>query len=362
MPGVLHRAVPAKVAVRPTLSRGKYRIPYKLLGVTNACRLHDYIVARRLEKMAGQIDIVHCWPRGALDTLKTAKKLGIPTVLERPNAHTRYCYEAIAKECERIGIENPHRDYKPDSRALALEEREFASADYLLCPSEFTAQSFLAEGFPTSKILRHTYGFDENLYFPEARGEQGSNFVGIFVGVDAVRKGLHFALEAWLHSPAAKSGTLFIAGDLSQEYKNRFSEELSHPSVVQLGHRRDVPDLMRKADLLLLPSIEEGFGLVCVDALGCGVVPLVSKACTETCRHMDNALVHEIGDVRCLREQITLLYENRELLGRLREGALHSRHELTWSAAGKRLLAVYQDVVATTSRVGLPSRLPVNVV
>jgi glycosyltransferase involved in cell wall biosynthesis len=353
MPGVLHRPVPDGVTVEATLSRGRYRIPYKLLGATNACRLHDHIVARRLERMAGRIDIVHCWPRGALATLKVAKKLGIPTVLERPNAHTRFCYRAVAKECQRIGIETAHRDYEPDSRALDLEEREFASTDYLLCPSDFTAKSFLDEGFPTSKILRHTYGFDENLYFPDTmRRQQEKKFIAIFVGVDAVRKGLHIALDAWLLSPAIKDGIFFIAGELSPEYKKRFAWELSDPSVVQLGHRRDVPDLMRKADVLLMPSIEEGFGLVCVDALGCGVVPLVSKACTETCRHMDNALVHEVGDLQSLREHITMLYENGQLLNRLREGALRSRYDLTWTVAGRRLLDVYQEALSSPGRVG----------
>ena len=36
---------------------------------------------------------------------------------------------------------------------------------------------------------------------------------------------------------------------------------LAHPSVKVLGHRNDVPELMRKSDILVLPSIEEGFGL-----------------------------------------------------------------------------------------------------
>ena len=32
---------------------------------------------------------------------------GIPTVLERPNAHTRFAYEVVRRECERLGIELP---------------------------------------------------------------------------------------------------------------------------------------------------------------------------------------------------------------------------------------------------------------
>src|ERR1700739_3091574 len=85
-PGVLHRPLPSGIKVLPTLAWGKLRIPYKLLGTMNACALHDLIVARRIERLAGQIDIIHTWPLGAVFTLRTAARLGIPTVLERPNA------------------------------------------------------------------------------------------------------------------------------------------------------------------------------------------------------------------------------------------------------------------------------------
>jgi hypothetical protein len=52
-PGVLHRRLPANIAVQPTLARGRWRIPYRLLGTLHACALHDRIVARRLQTLAG---------------------------------------------------------------------------------------------------------------------------------------------------------------------------------------------------------------------------------------------------------------------------------------------------------------------
>jgi glycosyltransferase involved in cell wall biosynthesis len=345
-PGVLSRPVPDSVAVHPTLARGRLRVPYKLVGKLRALALHDKIVARRLEKLAGQVDVVHLWPCAALETIKTAKRLGIPTVLERPNAHTRFCYEVVAAEHKRIGIQTPHGDYKPSEAVLAREEAEFDACDFLLCASEFAAQSFLDRGFPGEKILRHRYGFDDALYFPKTTlREPGKKFTALFVGVDAVRKGLHLATEAWLSSPASKDGTFLIAGELTQEYKDRFAADLAHPSIVQLGHRHDVPQLMQSADILLMPSIEEGFALVCAEAIGAGCVPLASTACTEMCQHMENALVHHVGDVATLRQQITDVHDHPELLARLRAGALQSRADWTWDAAGRVLVGAYEQAV-----------------
>lgn len=358
MPGVLQRPVPHSVRVEPTLARGRFRIPYRLLGRMNSCRLHDWIVARRLEAVADQIDLVHCWPLAALETLNTAKRLGIPTVLERPNAHTRFCYDTVAAERQRIGIKNPHHEYIPDERVLAREEQEFDAAFQLLCASDFALQTFLNKDFAKEVLLRHTYGFDEARFAPASQRPDSHKFTALFVGVDAVRKGLHIALHAWLASPASRTGRFLIAGDLSSEYKSKFARELSDHSVIPLGHRTDVPHLMRTADVLLMPSIEEGFALVCVEALGSGCVPVVSGACTEICQHMHNALVHPIGDTQALARHITLLYENPSLLHRLRETCIAERLNYTWTAAGRTLQNAYQIAIERYHASG--SRMPMD--
>jgi glycosyltransferase involved in cell wall biosynthesis len=347
-PGVLHRPVAASVEVRPTLAWKKLRVSYKLLGKMRALALHDHIVAKRVEKLAGQVDIIHAWPVAALETLKAAARLGIPTVLERPNAHTRFAFETVKKEFDRLGVNLPPNDeyyYRGD--VLEKEEAEYEAADYILCPSDFVVRTFVDQGISRSKLLRHTFGFDQSVFYPSGEPENTkSGLRMLFVGVCAVRKGLHFALEAWLKSPASRTGTFLIAGEFLTAYSTRLSQMLSHPSVKVLGQRNDVPQLMRNSDILVLPSIEEGFGLVIAEAIGSGCVPLASEACTEICRHMENGLVHPVGDVEALAQQITMLHEDRTLLGRLRTGCLRTAHEFTWTAAGVRLLQVYREAVS----------------
>lgn len=348
-PGAVSRPLPASVEVHPTLARGPLRIPYKAVGKLRALAWHDHIVARRLEKLAGKIDLVHVWPCAALETIKTCKRLGIPTVLERPNAHTRFAYEVVNAECRRIGVELPKgHEYEHNEYILNREEEEFRLADYLLCPSEFVVKTFRDRGFAAEKLLCHQYGFDETEFYPGSpMPETGKDFVMLFAGQCAVRKGLHFAVEAWLNSPAKKSGVFLVAGDFVPDYRRYLDPFLKFdPSFVILGHRSDIPDLMRKSDIFVLPSIEEGFGLVCVEAIGSGAVPLVSEACTNACRHMENALVHKIGDVKTLTEHITTLYQDRALLERLRSGCLRTAPSLTWKMAGARLLEAYEQAMA----------------
>ena len=351
-PGVLHRAVPSNVKVNPTLAWGKLRISYKIVGTMRALALHDRIVARRLKKLVGKIDIIHTWPAAAMETLKAAKGLGIPTVLERPNAHTRFAFEAVGKEFQRLGIALPPDDeysFKPD--LLNKEEEEYRLADYILCPSDFVVRTFVDQGIPREKLKRHIYGYDEKVYSPDSeRRDSSAGLNLLFVGVCAVRKGVHFALEAWLNSPASRNGTFRIAGGFLPAYAEHLSAMLSHPSVKVLGHRNDIPELMRKSDILVLPSIEEGFGLVVAEAMGSGCVPLISEACTDICKHMVNGLVHSVGDVATLTQQITALHQDRALLQKLRAGALKTAPEVTWTAAGRTLLRVYQEIINETQQ------------
>jgi D-inositol-3-phosphate glycosyltransferase len=346
--GGLLRPVPAGVKVYTTLARGKWRIPYKLIGNARAIHLHDYLVSRQLKELVGEIDIIHTWPQGALRTLKSAANFGIPTVLERCNAHTRYSYEVVQEECKRLGVSLPPGHESAFSEAvLRVEEEEFRLADRLLCPSEFVVKTFLDRGFSREKLARHIYGFDQTIYHASPRPPaQRGGLKMLFVGVCAVRKGVHYALDAWLRSPASREGTFTIAGEFLPSYAEKLAPMLSHPSVRALGHRSDVPELMRQSDILVLPSLEEGFGLVCTEAMGSGCVPLVSDACTDLCQHMENSLVHRVGDVPTLTEHITMMHEDRNLLERLRSNGLNILHGLTWTAAGVKLLDAYRETIA----------------
>ena len=347
-PGSLSRELQPGAVIRPTLARGGFRIPYRVLGTERACALHDWIVSERLQRLAGKIDIVHTWPLGSLRTLKTAARLGIPTVLERPNAHTRFAYEVVRKECEKLGVVlSPGHEHAYKPRVLAKEEAEYDAAFRLLCPSDFVVQTFLDQGFSRERLTRDQYGYDESVYHSgqQVRDDQ-RGLTMLFVGGCAPRKGLHYALEAWLRSPACRNGKFMVAGAFVPGYAEKMSSMLAQPSVEVLGHRSDVPELMRRSDLLVLPSIEEGSALVTSEARASGCVLLVSDAAGAICRHMENALVHRVGDVDRLTEHITLLDANRVLLEKLRAASLDTVDEITWKAAGRKLLSAYKETIA----------------
>ena len=138
-----------------------------------------------------------------------------------------------------------------------------------------------------------------------------------------------------------------IAGEFLPAYRQKLSSMLSHPSVQVLGHRRDLPELMRRSDILVLSSIEEGSALVTSEARGSGCVLLVSDAAGAECRHLETGLVHHARDVETLARQISMLHDDRVLLERLRAESLRTAPAINWTAAGVRLVEVYREVIAS---------------
>jgi glycosyltransferase involved in cell wall biosynthesis len=282
------------------------------------------------------------------------------TVLERPNAYTRFAYEVVAKECARLGVTMPpNHEHSYHEDILRIEEAEYDAADFLLCPSDFVKQTFLDAGYPSQKLLRHQYGFDEKAFTPSSHSSiPGAGLKMLFVGGAAPRKGVHYALEAWLRSTAHVKGEFLIAGEFIPAYEAKLRPLLTHPSVKVLGHRTDVAELMRKSDLLILPTIEEGSALVTSEARGSGCVLLVSEAAGALCTHMENALVHTVGNVAQLTSQLNLLDQDRSMLERLRAESLRTIDQITWSAAGHRLYQAYKQALTKRIESAQEAELP----
>jgi glycosyltransferase involved in cell wall biosynthesis len=340
--GSLERPLPPQVRVVETLRPAGLKVPYRLIGFDRAMRAHDRRVAAALRRLGRGVDVVHAWPLGAERTLGEARRLGVRSLLERPNAHTAFAMAAVEDVRRELGLgEDPASPHARRPERLAREEREYAGADGLLCPSEFVARTFREAGVPSERLYRHRYGFDPERFGASDRDDGGRPFTVGFVGRGEPRKGLHLALEAWLGSGAAARGRFVIAGAVDPDYRALLAPQLAHPSVEEVGHVADPGALMRGFDVLVLPSLEEGSALVTYEARACGCVLAVSDRSGAACTDGVDALVHPAGDVAALTEHLRALAGNRELLDRLRAAGLARAPELTWSQAGRVLADAY---------------------
>jgi glycosyltransferase involved in cell wall biosynthesis len=338
----VERPLPAGIRVVETLRVLGMKVPFRALGLMRAVRLHDARAAALLRRHAGEFDLVHCWPLGAERTLASARELGVRGVLERPNAHTRFAFAAVEEVYRQLGLPldrtSPHYP-RPDR--LEREQREYELADALLCPSDFVARSFMAEGVPEARLLRHRYGYDPARFSAEGRSREGRPFSVGFFGRGEPRKGLHVALRAWLASGAADTGRFVVAGAIDHGYEALLAQELAHPSVHRHGHVSEPAALMRECDVLVLPSVEEGSALVTYEARACGCVLAISDRTGAPAEDGVDALIHRAGDVAALTGHLRELAGDRSLLARLRAASLERARHLTWADAAEALAGAY---------------------
>lgn len=340
--------LPGVQEVVETMVVGGRRVPPRVMGVDRAYRYHDWRTARALERRAESFDVVHCWPASCQRTLAVGRRLGVRTFREVVSAHTATAYESAGRESALLRVELPKgHSHRFDPKRLAIEEIEFRLADVLLVPSSYVERTFLERGFDPARLARHQYGFDPERFAPAVRHEPFPRpFTVLFAGRGEPNKGLHYALQAWHDSGASADGRFLICGAILPRYRKLLAPLLEHPSIEELGFVDDVEAVMRTVDVLVLPSVTEGSALVTYEAQGCGCVLLVSDATGAQVTHLEQALVHPVGDVRVLTEHLRMLHGDGRLLARLKAATIRGRDQLTWDRAADRLLRVYESRLA----------------
>ncbi|RXZ80253.1 N-acetyl-alpha-D-glucosaminyl L-malate synthase BshA [Paenibacillaceae bacterium] len=96
-------------------------------------------------------------------------------------------------------------------------------------------------------------------------------------------------------------------------------------SVHFLGKQDDVAQVISIADLMLLPSEKESFGLVALEAMACGVPTIGSRAggIPELITHGITGYLSEIGDTEEMASHAVKLLSDPKLYAEFREACLH---------------------------------------
>ncbi len=113
---------------------------------------------------------------------------------------------------------------------------------------------------------------------------------------------------------------------------------------------RDVYELLKRSDILLLPSFYEGLGIILQEAMACGCVPIASKITGVTDYLIINGVngyLPEIGDVSGFVEAIAALSCNRDMLCEMSLAAQErARSEFSCEAMTERYWNLISNLLA----------------
>jgi N-acetyl-alpha-D-glucosaminyl L-malate synthase BshA len=106
--------------------------------------------------------------------------------------------------------------------------------------------------------------------------------------------------------------------------RNKLVELGLEHDVHFLGKQEDVAEVISLADVMLLPSAKESFGLVALEAMACGVPVVATNAggIPEVVTDGECGFLCEIGDVAKMADRILLLLENGKLYGQFSQNCI----------------------------------------
>jgi glycosyltransferase involved in cell wall biosynthesis len=309
-----------------------------LMNYANAISF-DHWVSRKIP----DCDVLVALSGTGLTSGRVVQKRGGKYVCDRGSSHIRFQNQIVTEEYRRWGV-----DLRPcDPRVIRREEEEYAQADAITVPSEFSRRSFLEMGVPKAKVHKVPYGVRlEN--FGAISQPPSDSFEVLFVGGVGFRKGIPYLLEAFERFTHPHK-RLRIVGGVQKEIRSYLSKG-NHENVEFLGAvpQRELKKIMSSSHVMVLPSLEEGLALVQAQALACGC-PLISSTNTggsDLFTHGVEGFEVPIRSAEAITERLQQLADDPLLQQRMREAAIAKVRSLGgWHTYGEDYLAVLNQLV-----------------
>ena len=281
--------------------------------------------------------LFHVWGGYGSRSLRRAKALGMTTVVQIASSHPNFQNRLMREEFARWG-----QTWRVCTAGLARTLREIDQADYVLIPSDFVRESFLAEGIPESKLIQMPFGVDVSRFTPAAASE-GRPFRAVFVGQVGLRKGVPYLLEAWKRL-GWRDAELWLVGRVLPEIKEVLKTYADLPGVQTVGFLGAPAAAYQQADIFVLPSIEEGSALVTYEAMACGLPVVTTPNAGSLVRDGVEGFIVSIRDPDALAERMERLRANARLRQALGRAARMRAEEFTWERHGQALIQYYKSI------------------
>jgi glycosyltransferase involved in cell wall biosynthesis len=316
--------------------------PFRSALFELARRRQDRFVSRNLGDCDGLIALSGSAQNGALAMRRRGR--GGVFICDRGSTHVLFQEKVMREEAALLGLRARPMSVEEISRDLT----DYAAADAIFTPSAFTRKTFLDQGVPEAKLKLIPYGVDIRAYGSRS-APKADAFTVLFVGQVTYRKGIHYLLEAWSQW-APRAARLRIAGVKDASFPALVRWAGGMPGgVTLLGHlgRADVVREMAAAHVLVLPSIEDGFGLVMAEAMACGT-PVIASENTgaETLyTHRREGLIGPVRSAAFLAEAFEALASDPARTKAMAEAALaRSATFGNAEAYGRRVMAALREV------------------
>ncbi len=270
------------------------------------------------------------------------RNLGRPFLLDQSIGHPD------AKQAMHNEMRSAFPEWTEDSEQRRLEVRdaeikEQTDATAIVTASSFAKQTLVENGVPAEKIHVIPYGVD-TARFSLNRSTVPRPFRFVFVGLLTARKGIPLLLQTWSRL-AASGAELWLIGPASDTARTlipRLNGLRQFGSVSQ----PEVSRLLSECDIFVFPSFFEGFGLVLLEAMACGlpVITTTATAGPDIVKEGEDGWVIHPGDLDGLVNAMQRCLDHRDRVSKMGLSARKTAERFTWGAYGDRWVETLRNV------------------
>jgi glycosyltransferase involved in cell wall biosynthesis len=261
-------------------------------------------------------DCCYCFTQVALETLRWANQAGVPAILESPNGHLCHFREVYCREARRFRA--PIYLGHPTPGMVRRAEEEYARANLIRVCSEWARDNLVAYGVPRQKVRVIPQpvvarGFEP----PSCRLPPQGRLRVCFVGTLDLRKGFLYLLRAARLLGPERISLRLVGGTVDRLTRRLLARERIGLDVeVVPGDPRPA---LRWAELFVLPTLEDGYGFVVIEAMASGVPLVVTEACgnASLVRPGESGWVVPPADEGALRHALVEAFARRMDLPRM---------------------------------------------
>jgi len=223
----------------------------------------------------GAVTAVHAYEDCALLQFEEAARLGKRRIYDLPIGYYPAWQELYPALAKRYADWMPHEAPRESVYVRPEQKRrEMALADLVLAPSSFVERT--VRQFVDRPVMIAPYGVDADFWRPGPARPGKGPMRFLYAGQCSIRKGTPLLLEAW-RAAALKDATLELVGSwqLSSHARSSLPDGVMVRAPVSAEALREH---YRAADMFVFPSNFEGFGLVILEAMACGLPVIATDA------------------------------------------------------------------------------------
>lgn len=300
------------------------------------------------DQVGPQFEGCYLFTQVALELLGELRKRGTPHVLDNPNGHIRDFREAVQSEADRW-LPTRYPGHPTDGMVDRVEE-EYATASRIRVGSSWAADTMVARGVDRSLIRVIPHSVDLVRFSPGPRPAQVEKTLRVvFVGSLSMGKGFPYLLNAVrMLGPARIS--VHIVGATGDPWCRRLFETLRKGLNVTVAPG-DPLGAYRDADLLVLPTLHDGFGYVVAEAMACGLPVITTDRCgaAEWVRHGESGWVVPAGAVDALASALDEALRRSIDLRDMGREARHTIESVAGARSRQELIQLVRDDATSAS-------------